>query len=267
MRPVPQFGNSGAVLLALLLPPAVHAQTPQASALPANLSTSTTVSDAAPALHHPEITYGNGMLTVSAAGAGLNGIIHEIARQTGMHVSGSVADLPVFGTYGPAAPSEILSTLLDGTGNNILLVDATATTPAQLTLTRRTGGVTPPDPNAAAAEESDTQEIGNGRQQLGRPIPLAPQQSTMLPGQPGAPDANTANQTRGGAATNPNGSQPSSTEQPVVFPAVGATGTPATGSTTPANPDQPANNGVKTPQQIFEQLQRLRQQQQQNSNQ
>jgi hypothetical protein len=87
----------------------------------------------------------------------------------------------------------------------MLLVHATASTPAELVLTPRLGGVTPPNPNAYQEEPSEP-----------RPqYPITPQPET-----------------------NPRGG--------------------------PAN-SEPARspNDVKTPQQIYEQLERMRQQQQQ----
>ena len=220
-----------------------------ANALPANPATSGAASTppaTSERARHAQVSYVDGLLTVSATDAGLNGLIREIARQTGMHVSGSVSDLPVFGTYGPSKPSVILSTLLDGTGSNMLLVDATDSAPAQLTLTRRSGAPTPPNPNAARAEQSDDDADSLSRSQ--------PPQPNSAGGPPPQPNN-----------TGINSSQPTSTTQPVVFPSVGTTSTPATSTTTPSDPDQPASNGVKTPQQIFEQLQRMRQQQTQGT--
>jgi hypothetical protein len=85
---------------------------------------------------------------VVADGSSLNQILREIGRVTGMTIRGDVADEPVYGRYGPASAGEVLSTLLDGTGSNMLLREATAERPGELILTPRTGGVTPPDPNA-----------------------------------------------------------------------------------------------------------------------
>src|SRR5665213_228561 len=94
------------------------------------------------------VTYANGQLTVTANNSNLNQILRDIARETGMKITGGVTDERVFGKYGPAVPSKVLGELLDGTGSNMLLVHATAATPAELVLTPRLGGVTPPNPNA-----------------------------------------------------------------------------------------------------------------------
>ncbi|HUZ97659.1 MAG TPA: hypothetical protein VMU57_22370 [Edaphobacter sp.] len=154
------------------------------------------------------VTYANGQLTVAASNSSLNQILRDIARETGMKITGGVNDERVFGQYGPDVPSKVLGELLDGTGSNILLVHATAATPAELVLTPRLGGVTPPNPNAYHDD----------------PPPPRPQ----YPIEPEPP-------------ANPRGA--------------------------PANAEPPQSpNDVKTPQQIYEQLERMRQQQQQRSN-
>ncbi|MEO6911490.1 MAG: hypothetical protein ABI158_11265, partial [Edaphobacter sp.] len=68
-----------------------------------------------------EVSYTGGKLFVSANNSSLNQILHDIARETGMKITGGIADQRVFGQYGPANPSKVLSTLLDGAGSNILL--------------------------------------------------------------------------------------------------------------------------------------------------
>ncbi len=98
------------------------------------------------------VTYANGLLTVSATNSSLNQILREISRQTGMKITGGVTDERVFGNYGPGSPATILATLLDGTGSNMLLVQSNGVgsnpAPAELVLTPRHGGPTPPNPNA-----------------------------------------------------------------------------------------------------------------------
>lgn len=166
--------------------------------------------------HQAEVTFTGGKLFVSANNSSLNQILHDIAHKTGMKITGGVADERVFGQYGPAAPSNILGILLGGTGSNMLLLQATNTTPAELILTPRRGGPTPPNPNASSALEEDP---------------------ASLPARPQYPPEYVP---EGGALENPATSQPAGAESP---------------------------NAVKTPQQIFEQLQRIRQQQQQHQQQ
>lgn len=154
------------------------------------------------------VTYANGQLTVAASNSSLNQILRDIAHETGMKITGGVTDERVFGQYGPAAPSKVLGDLLDGTGSNMLLVHATAATPAELILTPRQGGATPPNPNVY------------------REDPPPPPERPQYPVTP-EPEANP----RGGPAN----------AEPARSP-----------------------NDVKTPQQIDQQLERMRQQQQSN---
>ena len=174
--------------------------------------------------HRAEVTYTAGKLTVSANNSSLNQILEEIAGKTGMKITGAVVDERVFGQYGPDVPSKIIDALLDGTGSNVLLVQATSATPAELILTPRNGGPTPPDPNAAARAEREAAQYA--------PPPPARPEYPVPPPHPAAPAANA----EGNA-----------------------------GGTRPGTPESP--NAVKTPQQIFEQLQRIRQQQQQQQQQ
>ncbi len=235
----------------LLLPFELHAQ---------QLPSATSTASAQPASHpqhRSQVTLDHGLLTVTATNASLNGLIREIARQTGMKVTGSVAEDRVFGTYGPGDPQRILATLLDGTGSNILIRSSAADAPLQLILTPRTGAATPPNPNANLA--------GNDADEDQSPPPGAPATLALprarsagfapeTPSPPPAPDTN--------ASAPQNQISPAS--QTVVFPPIDSTSAPSTATTTPPDASTPApdasSDTVKTPQQIFEQLQRLRQQ-------
>lgn len=172
-----------------------------------------------PSPHRAEVSYAAGKLFVSANNSSLNQILRDISRETGMKITGGVTDERVFGQYGPDAPSKILNTLLDGTGSNMLLLQATGTTPAELILTPRQGGPTPPNPNASTFDDDPTGT------QASRPIP--------------------------------------SPERPQYSPTPNIPRNP-----TAADSPQQSPNAVKTPQQIYEQLLRMRQlqQQQQQSN-
>lgn len=198
--------------------PATQPTTPETPALPL------TPSQLPP--KHAQIAYANGKLSVSADNSSLNQILRQIASDTGMKITGGVADERVFGQYGPAPTDQILTELLDGTGSNMLLVHGDGGAPTQLILTSRQGGATPPNPNAAAFDDSaESREVS--------PIRAA---------QPAPPETEVPRNNPGTPAANPAESN----------------------GTSPANPSQPESpNGVKTPQQIYEQLQRLRTQQQQ----
>lgn len=185
--------------------------------------------------HRAVVTYSQGQLAVIAENSSLNQILREIARETGIKITGGVADERVFGTYGPSPAPDVLAALLDGTGSNLLLIPSDSSSPGELVLTPRRGGVTPPNPNAPSFEDdsSDDSTLFKGFQ----PINQAAPPSVAAP--------------------------PPAT--PAATPAAGAVGfgLPATAQPVPAVPDgseSQSPNAVKTPQQIYEQLQRLQQQ-------
>jgi hypothetical protein len=164
-----------------------------------------------------------GKLTVTATNASLNQILHEVSRSIGMKITGGVVDERVFGQYGPSVPSVVLAALLDGTGSNMLLVD-NAKGPTELILTPRTGGATPPSPSAPRPEAEEQ--------------PEPPQPPPAVEGQRFPP--------RRGIGRPPTPNAPAD-----------------------ANPDDSSNgsdgapspNGNKTPQQIYNELRQMQQQQ------
>jgi hypothetical protein len=170
------------------------------------------------------VDYAAGKLTVTATNASLDQILREVSHSLGMKITGEVADERVFGQYGPSAPSVVLADLLDGTGSNMLLVDGSKG-PTELILTPRTGGPTPPSPSASRPEPEE------------EPAPEAP--------------------------------HPPPAEAPHIVPRRGV-GHPSTPGAPPdSNPDDSSNgsdapqspNGTKTPQQIYNELRQMQQQQ------
>jgi hypothetical protein len=164
-----------------------------------------------------------------------------------MKITGGVVDERVFGTYGPGAPAKILTSLLEGTGSNVLLIQSPKASPAgstvsstsapvELVLTPRHGGPTPPNPNAPGFNDGFQPDDNRPPQTImNRPLPP-----------PSIP------------VTDPNGA----TSSPIAPAATLAPPPPApTDTTAPTTQDQ-SPNGVKTPQQIYDQLLKLRQQQQ-----
>ncbi len=171
------------------------------------------------------VTYTDGQVLVRANNSDLNQTLQQISRMVGIKLTGSTSSGGRFyGTYGPGKPFEVLTSLIDGTGTNMLYVHGNGTAPAELILTPRNGG--PASPSAKPDNNEDAVNIPDNNQ---------PPQQAMPPF---APQPLQQNITPGGVS--------------------GAS--PNQAGTAPADPNQPAANGVKTPQQIFEQLQRLRQQ-------
>jgi hypothetical protein len=218
-------------------------QKPSAT-LPANAPTAPAY--AAPAAASPQssvvvqtarrarVDYSGGMLTVAAENSSLNQILREISRLSNLKITGGVADERVYGTYGPAPLPAILATLLNGTGSNMFLIQDASAVPRELVLTPRQGGASPPSPMSRRDEE-----------QSDLPPQLTPRTSN-------APDAT------------PQRENPARPQQwtPSAIPQ--ANNPPATAPQAPSTPDtttEQSPNGVKTPQQIYDQLIKMQQQQ------
>jgi hypothetical protein len=140
---------------------------PSASGLPATPPTSAaqlgntvaplTASPAKPEANRArraDVRYDSGLVSINANNSSLNQILREISRQTGMKITGGVREERVFGHYGPAPVADILNTLIDGTETNMVLRQTASSTPEELILTPRSGGVSPPNPNAPGFDDS-----------------------------------------------------------------------------------------------------------------
>jgi len=183
-----------------------------------------------------------GHLTVITENSSLDAILREIASKTGMKITGPIADERVYGTYGPAAPSSVLASLLGGSGNDMVLRESAATGPVELVLTpaqampASRAQYTPPTVSAPLTPSPQYRPQPNY-------YPPAPSQSYQPPpqqqpqylSQPQLPDNPPSNVTQPASAFAPEQTAPT--------------------GTMPQSP-----NGVPTPQQIYEQLQRLQQQ-------
>jgi hypothetical protein len=139
---------------------------------------------------HASVVYSGGQLEVSADDSSLNQILRDIARATGMKITGGVTDERVFGKYGPAGASEVLSNLLDGTGSNMLLKETADKVPAELILSPRTGGPTPPNPNAPGFDDDSSSSEAAEQPRPAAPPPPPPAVPQTQPGMPPVPNAN-----------------------------------------------------------------------------
>ena len=238
--------------------------------------------------HRARVTYENGLLQVRADNSSLNQILREISQETGMKIIGGVADQRIFGNYGPAPAVTVLQTLLDGTGTNMLIQERPNRAPEQLVLSPQTGGPTPPPPSSPSYDATETE-------------PELPQPGAAQPAMPArsggyAPVSSTPptmSQPANNVLGSPNNVSPSPSTLPVTNSVpVGSLPTPSTaqpvqgivnapnpppaGSTTanftsqtpntnpntaPTTTNQSSPNGVKTPQQIYEELKQLQQKQ------
>ena len=213
------------LLLLLCLAASLQAQAPASAPAP--------VAPPTPPAQVPaqraKITFTSGQLNIVADNSSLNQILHEISQLTGITVTGSVAEERVFGNYGPGTPSEVFDQLLDGTSTNILFIASSGTKPSELILTPRSGVPTPPSRNPASHTD-DTNDDANAQ--------------PVYPPPPPDPDA--------AAQTSPAQAAPAA--NPAAAPAP---------PTAPADTNQQQSpNNVKTPQQIYDQLMKMRQQQQ-----
>jgi hypothetical protein len=89
------------------------------------------------------VVYARGQLEIIANRSSLKEILREVGLRTGMKITGTVGEEPVFGSYGPAMASTVLSNLLCGSGSNMQLKENAAGAPEELILTPRTAGPAP----------------------------------------------------------------------------------------------------------------------------
>lgn len=203
------------------------------AALPATAPTTTVTPSQLPSANPVaarralQVNWDGHLLQISADGQSLKEALQGIASRTGMRILGAPPDDRIFGTYGPAPLIDLVSKLVDGLPVNFFFIERNGNAPAELTFTARNGSATPPS-------------APNQYQQV-PPPPQAVFQPAQQPPMPQPQQRDAAGQ------SNPPANVPAFT------PATADTGA-ANG--TSANPTSP--NGVKTPQEIFEQLQRLR---------
>lgn len=103
----------------------------------------------------------NGRLTVRASNSNLREILADIAKASGMTVSGLDQGGRVFGVYGPGDPRDVLTQILSGSGYNFMMVgDTSQGTPRELLLTAQTDSapVAGSHPAAAPSESSEDPE-------------------------------------------------------------------------------------------------------------
>ena len=167
------------------------------------------------------VSFANGNLTVKADNSSLNRTLREVSRVANIKLTGSVPESRVYGTYGPGSPAAILSELLQGTDSNMLFLHGQGATSSELILTPRNGGPSLPPSPDVDETPAPTPEF--------QPRPLQPTAPPGIAGPPAAPHSSSM----GGESPEP----------------------------APGTTNQPSPNGVKTPQQIYEELQRMRQDQ------
>jgi hypothetical protein len=104
------------------------------------------------------VVWNSAGLHVIANNASLRQIIGDIAQATGATVEGNVPEERVFGDFGPGKARDVLAKLLDGSGNNVLLIgDQGSGTPRRIVINTHADGMRTAyaAPNAQAKHSDD----------------------------------------------------------------------------------------------------------------
>jgi hypothetical protein len=113
-------------------------------------------------------------LSVVASNSSLAQILKEVSVDTGVKIEGFTSDERIFGSYGPAPASNVLSQLLDGSTYDVLIVgDQGQGTPRRVVLTPHSNSA--PSNNSAApakpTEEDNAVEEQSQQQPDEQPAP------------------------------------------------------------------------------------------------
>ncbi len=128
-----------------------------------------------------------GKLTIQATNSSLRAILVDLERRTGMHVDGLSTDQRIFGVYGPGNPSEVLASLLDDSGYNVLIAGKLPDgTPRKIELSGKNSAApqTAAQPTQAAQEAAEDDGDDSTAPQQDQPPP--PTMTTPAPAAAGA---------------------------------------------------------------------------------
>jgi hypothetical protein len=135
-----------------------------------------------------EVTVASHNLTIKADNSELSQILRDISGSTGMKVEGLSGDERIFGTYGPGDAREVLMSLLEGSGYNVLMVGDTNGVPRELSLTHRsTASSVASAPNSRNSREEEDDEV---EQEVQQPPPQEQPQPAPNPNPGGAQPRN-----------------------------------------------------------------------------
>lgn len=205
------------------------------------------------------VTWTGSLLSIKASGESLPDILRQVARATGMKIHGSAPAEAVFGSYGPATVQQVMALLFDGLNVNMLLVNDTAVKPKELVLSARTGGASPATAQSVVSLSNDEGNTNPTDANLmppphaGRHTSAESFQGTQAQSTPtqNVPQPNAAFQ----GSSQPTGS---SSLTPSV-PLNDNSGNNGASTAVDSDGTQQSPNGVRTPEQIFEELQRRQQ--------
>jgi hypothetical protein len=126
-----------------------------------------------------QVTVAPGSLAIKADNSSLSQILLEISKSTGMKVDGLGQDERIFGNYGPGDPREVLLSLLEGSGYNVLMVGDDKGAPRQLSLSQRSAGNTvasaSPARNNREQEDDEIEQEPPPEQPVYQPPPGNPE--------------------------------------------------------------------------------------------
>ncbi len=194
----------------------------------------------------PQVAFSNGFLTIVADNSTLGDVLRAVHRQTGaaIEVPGNATER-VVGKFGPGAPRDVLSSLLNGSHFNYVLLGSATNSSAldRVILTSRPAGT-----EEAAAQ----QQQPNVGMAAGTPTPT-------MPGAAGQPAENADFNDDSGEVL----------QQPVDGNGDDQMDQAQTEDQQPPQPTQPFAPGgaVKTPEQLLQELQQRQQQLQQQQQQ
>lgn len=141
------------------------------------------------------VTAAKNLLTVKAENSSLTQILHQVSSATGMRLDGLGGDERVFGSFGPGAPRDVLTTLLNGTSYNVVMVgDLPNGAPRELVLSSRASGdASQPAANAnpapAHGDEDTSDDSGNSDDSDDTPPPMQYTPPSIAPATPPTPQA------------------------------------------------------------------------------
>jgi hypothetical protein len=139
------------------------------------------------------VTAAKNLLTVKAENSSLTQILHQVSSATGMRLDGLGGDERVFGSFGPGAPRDVLTTLLNGTSYNVVMVgDLPNGAPRELVLSSRAAGdasqpAANANPPAHNGDEDGSDDSGNSDDSDDTPPPMQYTPPSIAPATPPTP--------------------------------------------------------------------------------
>lgn len=140
--------------------PAVPAAAPAATPAP------TSSLDQAPNM--ASVSLRDGKLTIDTNNSDLGQILKDFSQISGMKIDGTVASSRVFGIYGPGDPTDVLTSLLSGSGYSFMMVGGLKNgAPRELTLAPQNKGASQSTNAKPTTRQDDNDDNGADDDQNG----------------------------------------------------------------------------------------------------